>query len=92
MYLGQWNAQESHEHLMEHQVPHGDSPFQQNRKRGDKARHRQIVPEAALRCGSAWQDPGSAGLEKEEGAALCWWVEIPGSTRVSKPLDVFLFL
>lgn len=78
---------------MEHQVPHGDSPFQQNSKRGDKARHRQIIPEAALSCGSAWQHKtGSAGLEKEEGAALCWWVEIPGSTWVNKPLDVFLFL
>lgn len=92
MYLEQWNAQESHEHLLEHRVPCGDSPHQQSSTRGDKARPRLTIPEAAVNCDSAWQPKSEpAGLEKE-GAALCRRVEIPGSTWVNKPLDVLLFV
>ena len=90
-YSGQHKAQEIYEHLLGHQVPGGDNPHQQNNTSGDKTRPMLIIPEAVLSCAKAWHlKVGSAGLEKEEGTALCRWVDIHGSTWMCNPFTIFL--
>lgn len=75
----------------EHWVPGWNNPIPQDCVRMDKGRHKLFTPEAALGCANTWQpESGSSGLEKEEGAALCRWVEIHGCTTC-KPLDDLLF-